>query len=385
MVKIEMADRLGSVGEYYFSRKLAEVDRLRRQGRDVINLGVGSPDMPPAPEVVEALHRVSLDRNSHGYANYKGTPKLLEAVARWYERKYGVELDPAAEVLALYGSKEGLIFLCEAFINGGDRVLVPDPGYPAYSASVRLAGGVPVPYLLTEENGWMPDFEALEQSDLRGVKMMMLNYPHMPSGTLPAEGMFGRLVDFARRHDILLVHDNPYSFIRNDDPQSILSTPGAKEVAVELNSLSKSHNMAGWRVGMMVGSPEVLGPVLRYKSNLNNSMFMPVQYAAAVALDLPDEWYVEVNRTYRSREGIAYRILDTLGCSYSPGQAGLFVWGRLPEGAGDSYGFIDRILCDKNVFVTPGAIFGSGGKDYIRISLCADERMLEKALNRLQQ
>ena len=384
-MKLELANRLGSVGEYYFSRKLAEVEELRKQGRDIISLGVGSPDMPPAPEVIEALHQAAMNPGTHGYANYKGTPELLQAIADWYARKYNVTLDHSTEVLTLYGSKEGLIFLCEAFINPGDKVLVPDPGYPAYPAAVRLAGGEPVSYLLTQQNGWMPDFEALGRSDMSGVKMMILNYPHMPTGTLPAAGTFEKFVDFARRHDILLVHDNPYSFIRNEQPRSLLEVPGAKEVAVELNSLSKSHNMAGWRVGMMVGNPEILAGIMRYKSNLNNAMFIPTQHAAAVALGLPDQWYETVNRTYRDREGLAYRILDELGCSYEPGQAGLFAWGRLPEGENDCYEFIDKILYDKNIFITPGAIFGQGGKRYIRVSLCANEQTLYEALKRLKQ
>lgn len=387
MTQIEVADRLGQVKEYYFSKKLAQVDAMRRAGHDVINLGIGSPDLPPHPSVIEALYKGAQNAHVHGYANYKGEQVLLQAIADWYATRYGVTLDPASEILTLYGSKEGLSYLCQTYINPGDKVLVPNPGYPAYASAVKLAGGVIDNYLLTEENGWMPDFEALEKSDLSGVKMMFLNYPHMPTGTAPAPGLFERFVEFARRHNILLVHDNPYSFIRNDHPQSLMAVPGAREVAIELNSLSKSQNMAGWRVGMMVGRADILASVLRCKSNLNNAMFIPMQQAAAVALGLGDEWYASVNRTYRNREALAVKILETLGCTVRPGQMGLFEWGRLPEealaGGQDCYGFIDRILDEKYVFITPGGIFGSGGEKYVRVSLCADEATLQRALERI--
>lgn len=389
MTQIEVADRLGEVKEYYFSKKLAQVEAMRRAGHDVINLGIGSPDLPPHPSVVEALYKGAHNVHTHGYANYKGERVLLEAVADWYGRRYGVTLNPETEILTLYGSKEGLTYLCQAYINPGDKVLVPNPGYPAYAAAVRLAGGICDNYLLTEENGWMPDFDALEKSDLKGVKMMFLNYPHMPTGTAPQEGMFERFVEFAQKHNILLVHDNPYSFIRNDAPRSLMAVPGAREVAVELNSLSKSQNMAGWRVGVMVGRPDILATILRYKSNLNNAMFIPMQQAAAVALRLGDEWYDSVNRTYRSREALAVKILETLGCGVRPGQMGLFEWGRLPESAlacgKDCYGFIDGILDQKHVFITPGGIFGSGGEKYVRVSLCADEATLQRALERISK
>lgn len=387
MMNVTIADRLGEVKEYYFSKKLAEVDELRRAGFEVINLGIGSPDLPPHPSVVEALYRGAQDAHTHGYANYKGERVLLEAIAEWYGRKYGVTLDPMREVLTLYGSKEGLTYLCQTFVNPGERVLVPNPGYPAYAAAVRLAGGVVDNYALTEANGWLPDFDELERRDLSGVKMVFLNYPHMPTGTAPAEGLFERFVDFARRHRILLVHDNPYSFIRNDAPQSLMAVPGAREVAVELNSLSKSQNMAGWRVGMMVGREDVLAAVLRCKSNLNNAMFVPMQQAAAVALGLGDEWYAEINRTYRSREAWAVRILEDLGCAVRPGQVGLFEWGRLPdtvlaEGK-DCYRFVDDMLAEHKVFMTPGGIFGSEGERYVRVSLCADEETLKRTWERL--
>ncbi|MDE5944830.1 MAG: aminotransferase class I/II-fold pyridoxal phosphate-dependent enzyme [Rikenella sp.] len=390
MTQIAVADRLGEVKEYYFSKKLAQVESMRRAGHDVISLGIGSPDLPPHPSVVEALYRGAQDAHTHGYANYKGERVLLEAIAEWYGRKYGVRVDPESEVLTLYGSKEGLTYLCQTFVNPGDRVLVPNPGYPAYAAAVRLAGGVVDNYLLTEANGWMPDFEELERRVAsEPVKMMFLNYPHMPTGTAPEARLFEQFVAFAEQHDILLVHDNPYSFIRNDAPQSILSVPGAREVAVELNSLSKSQNMAGWRVGMIVGREDVLSAVLRCKSNLNNAMFVPMQQAAAVALGLGDEWYAQVNATYRGREKWAVRILEDLGCTVRPGQVGLFEWGRLPDAVlaegMDCYGFIDRILEEKDVFMTPGGIFGSGGERYVRVSLCADEETLERAWERLSK
>ncbi len=381
---MELAKRLQGVGEYYFSKKLAQVDAMRRAGTDVINLGIGSPDQPPHPSVIEALHAAALQGNTHGYASYKGEAALLEAIARWYERMYGVRLDPATEVLTLYGSKEGLSYLCQTYLNPGDRVLIPNPGYPAYRAAVTLAEGVCIDYRLTEANGWMPDFEALERSDLSGVKMMLLNYPHMPTGTPPAADTFERFVAFARKHGILLVHDNPYSFLRSDRPQSLLATPGAREVAVELNSLSKSHNMAGWRMGMLVGSPAILADTLRYKSNLNNAPFIPMQRAAAVALDLDDTWYAYINDLYRRREALATRILETLGCRVAPGQVGLFEWGALPDSEpSDCYQFIDRILEERHIFVTPGGIFGDGGDRYIRVSLCADEATLQKTIERL--
>ncbi len=385
MDEMKIAERLQGVGEYYFSKKLAEIDRLRAEGRDIISLGIGSPDQPPHPAVIEELHRAALDPRNHGYASYKGLPALLEAIAGWYGRRYGVTLDPLTEVQTLYGSKEGLIFLCQAYINKGDKVLIPNPGYPAYAAAVRLSEGECVTYDLREADGWMPDFEAIERMpELSQVKMMILNYPHMPTGTPPAERLFERFVAFARQHGILLVHDNPYSFVRNDRPQSLLAVPGAREVAVELNSLSKSHNMAGWRIATMVGRRDVLDIVLRYKSNLNNAPFIPLQRAAVVALGLGDEWYAQMNAAYREREPLAVELLQALGCRVAPGQMGLFEWGALPSGAPDCYEFIDRVLYDKNVFVTPGGIFGSGGERYIRVSLCADTVTLEQALERIK-
>lgn len=379
---LPLADRLSSVGEYYFSKKLAQIEQLRRSGHDIISLGIGSPDGSPAPEVIAALSTTASSAKVHGYANYKGTEELLQAVATWYATKYGVQVDPTTEVLTLYGSKEGLIFLCNTYINKGDKVLVPNPGYPAYSAAVKMAQGESVTYELTKENGWMPD---LENIDTKGVKMMFINYPHMPTGTLPTRELFERLVAFANKHGILLVHDNPYSFIRNPEPMSILSVEGAKDCTVELNSLSKSHNMAGWRIGFMLGNAAVLADVLRYKSNLNNAMFTPMQRAAAVALGLDDCWYEVLNDTYARREVLCKQIFDILGVDYVDRQAGLFLWGKLPQGAGDCYQFCDKILDEKEVFLTPGGIFGSAGLDYVRLSLCADETTLQRVIERLKK
>lgn len=378
---LPLADRLGGVGEYYFSKKLAEIEQLRANGKDIINLGIGSPDGAPHSSVLEALSNSANQPNIHGYANYKGTSELLNSVAKWYEISYGVTLNPTSEILSLYGSKEGLIFLCNTYINKGDKVLVPNPGYPAYSAAVKMAEGECVFYNLNKENNWMPD---LENIDTKGVKVMFVNYPHMPTGTLPTVELFESLVKFARKNNILLVHDNPYSFIRNQKPMSILSVDGAKECCVELNSLSKSHNMAGWRIGFMVGNSEVLADVLRYKSNLNNAMFIAVQSAASKALALDESWYENLNKTYAQREILCKQIFDILGVKYKPNQAGLFLWGELPESAIDCFQFCDEILYNKDVFLTPGGIFGDQGNNYVRISLCANIDTLNRVIERLK-
>lgn len=379
---MNLANRLADVGEYYFSQKLAQLERLRAQGRDIVNLGIGSPDMPPAKQVVDALCAASSKPNIHGYSSYKGSAHFLKAVADWYKRYYGVDVDPATQVLSLYGSKEGLIYICQAYINDGDRVLVPNPGYPAYAAAVKLSGGICVDYELSEANGYVPDFTNI---DVSGVKIMFLNYPQMPTGAQVTADVFKKYVEFAKVHNILLVHDNPYSFIRNAEPISILSVDGAWDCAIELNSLSKSHNMAGWRIGMMIGSSDILAGVLRYKSNLNNAIFEGIQRAATVALGLDDKWYSDLNAMYAAREKIALKIMAAIGVDCRANQAGLFLWGRMPEGAGTSYEFIDEILDRTGVFITPGAIFGSAGERYVRISLCANEDTLTKALQRLQQ
>lgn len=381
MIQIELAERLGEVKEYYFSKKLAEIEQLKAQGKDIISLGIGSPDLPPHSSVVEALHTAAQNPKNHGYANYKGTNELLAEVAAWYQRKYGVELNPKTEVLSLYGSKEALLYITNTYINKGDKVLVPNPGYPAYSSAVRLVEGEMVSYELSKENGWLP---VIEELPTEGIKMMLMNYPHMPTGASANMEFFEKIVAWAKEHNILLVHDNPYSFMRNDNPISLLSVEGAKDIAVELNSLSKSHNMAGWRLGFLVGCEKILADVLRYKSNLNNSMFLAMQEASVVALQLGDEWYKSQNELYRSREKLGAKIFDALGCKYQEGQVGLFLWAELPEDyEGDCYSFCDDILYGKDVFLTPGGIFGSAATRYVRLSLCADAIQLQRVLDRL--
>lgn len=382
-MKMQVADRLSGVGEYYFSKKLREIDQMRAAGKDIISLGVGGPDQPPHPKVIARLAAEAAKPNTHAYQPYKGTAILRNAFARWYGRFYGVTLDPESEILPLIGSKEGIMHVCMTYLNSGDKVLIPNPGYPTYRSAATIAGGVCVDYLLREANGWMPDFDEIERQGLDGVKIMIVNFPHMPTGAAPREGLFRDLVAFARRNGILLLHDNPYSFIRNEHPESLLATEGAKDVALELNSLSKSHSMAGWRIGMLAGAKERIDEVIRFKSNMDSGMFYPMQAAAAEALDLDEEWYRDLNRIYREREVIGFELLDLMGCSYAKPQSGLFVWGRLPEGAGDCFEFSDKLLYGCGVFVTPGGIFGSEGNNYIRISLCSPVEVLLRAKERI--
>lgn len=373
---MELSQRLGGIGEYYFSRKNREIDSLRNLGREIINLGIGSPDMPPAPSVVARLATEAARSDTHAYQSYQGALVLRKAFADWYERMYGVVLDPKDEILPLIGSKEGIMHIVMTYINRGDRVLIPNPGYPTYRGAATIAGAELVEYKLTAENGWLPDFDSIDPT---GVKIMMINYPNMPTGARPTRELFEQVVEFGRRNRILIVHDNPYSFIRNPHPMSMLSVDGAKEVVVELNSLSKSHSMAGWRIGMVGGSSEHIADILRFKSNMDSGMFYPMQAAAAEALSLGEEWYEELNETYRRREKLVLAMLDKMGCSYQKDQSGLFVWARLPEGAGDCYTYTDHILYDCGVFITPGGIFGSEGTNYIRVSLCAKEEVIERA------
>ncbi len=382
-MKMQVADRLSGVGEYYFSKKLREIDQMRAAGKDIISLGVGGPDQPPHPKVIARLAAEAAKPNTHAYQPYKGTAILRNAFARWYGRFYGVTLDPESEILPLIGSKEGIMHVCMTYLNPGDKVLIPNPGYPTYRSAATIAGGVCVDYLLREENGWMPDFDEIERQGLDGVKIMIVNFPHMPTGAAPREGLFRDLVAFARRNGILLLHDNPYSVIRNEHPESLLATEGAKDVALELNSLSKSHSMAGWRIGMLAGAKERIDEVIRFKSNMDSGMFYPMQAAAAEALDLDVEWYRDLNRIYREREVIGFELLDLMGCSYAKPQSGLFVWGRLPEGAGDCFEFSDKLLYGCGVFITPGGIFGSEGNNYIRISLCSPVEVLLRAKERI--
>lgn len=384
-INIQLSDRLEGVGEYYFSRKLREIDQMRAAGRRIISLGIGSPDRPPHSSVVDRLHEVASRLDTHAYQSYKGAAVLRRAFSAWYADRYGVQLDPESEILPLIGSKEGLVHICMTYLRKGDRVLIPNPGYPTYRSAVTLSGGEPKEYRLNAEGDWFPNFDEIEREGLEGVKMMILNYPQMPTGAVPTREMFARVVEFAHRHSILLVHDNPYSFVRNAEPLSLLSVEGAKECAIELNSLSKSHNMAGWRIGMIGGRKEWIDQIMRFKSNMDSGQFLPMQEAAATALALGDEWYAELNEEYYAREEYGYRLLDALGCSYRKGQAGLFVWAELPaEFDGDCYAFSDRVLERCGVFVTPGGIFGSEGDRYIRISLCAKREQLAEAIEAIE-
>lgn len=385
-INIQLSDRLESVGEYYFSRKLREIDQMRAAGRRIISLGIGSPDRPPHSSVVDRLHEVASRPDTHAYQSYKGAAVLRRAFSAWYAERYGVQLDPESEILPLIGSKEGLMHICMTYLRKGDRVLIPNPGYPTYRSAVTLSGGEPKEYRLNAEGDWLPNFDEIESEGLEGVKMMILNYPQMPTGAVPTREMFARVVEFAHRHSILLVHDNPYSFVRNAEPLSLLSVEGAKECAIELNSLSKSHNMAGWRIGMIGGRKEWIDQIMRFKSNMDSGQFLPMQEAAATALALGDEWYAELNEEYYTREEYGYRLLDALGCSYRKGQAGLFIWAELPaEFEGDCYAFSDRVLERCGVFVTPGGIFGSEGNRYIRISLCAKREQLAEAIEAIEK
>ncbi len=380
-LEFKLSSRLEGVGEYYFSRKLREIDDLRQQGRTIISLGIGSPDMPPHPSVTERLAAESAKATTHGYQSYKGAVELREAFSAWYSRMFGVELNPATEIMPLIGSKEGIMHICMTYLNAGDKVLVPNPGYPTYTSAVTLAGGVATPYNLNEDNGYLPELESIETQD---VKMMIINYPHMPTGAVASLEELKRIVNFCRESGILLLNDNPYGFIRNAQPVSLLQVEGAKDVAMELNSLSKSHNMAGWRVGMLAASEQRITEVLRFKSNMDSGMFLPLQLAAATALGLGAEWYEELNSVYYRREKIGEQIFDALGIEYAKNQAGLFLWGRLPEGI-DCYEFCDKLLYERGVFLTPGAVFGSNGTRYMRLSLCATEEVLLSVLNIVKQ
>jgi LL-diaminopimelate aminotransferase len=389
--------RLDGIGEYYFSQKLREIDELNRQGKNVINLGIGSPDLPPHPDVIRVLQEESARPNVHAYQSYKGSPVLRGAIAAWYRQWYGVELNPDTEILPLIGSKEGIMHICMTYLNEGDGALVPNPGYPTYRSAVKLAGGTCIDYTLKEEKDWRPDFEELERLVSMGVagptkdvepagriKLMWVNYPHMPTGQLPDNALFERLVAFGKKHDILICHDNPYSFILNDHPVSLLGVPGAKEVVIELNSLSKSQNMAGWRVGTLSGAKERIDEVLRFKSNMDSGMFLPVQLAAAKALSLGKDWYDSVNATYRERRKKVFALLEELHCEFSREQVGMFVWAKIPAAYKDGFELSDRVLHGANVFLTPGGIFGSEGEGYIRVSLCSTGEKLQESIGRVK-
>ena len=379
---MKTSKRLKGIGEYYFSQKLREIDELNKTGAPILNLGIGSPDLPPHPDVIKTLQEEAAKPNVHAYQSYKGSPVLRKAMANWYQQWYGVTLNPDSEILPLIGSKEGIMHICMTYLNKGDEVLVPDPGYPTYSSAIKLAGGKAVPYELLASNQYEPDFNQLKKKAGK-IRLMFVNYPQMPTGQLPSVELMEKLVRFARKNNILIVHDNPYSFILNDQPMSLLSVKGAKEVVIELNSLSKSHNMAGWRVGMLCGSKERIEEVLRFKSNMDSGMFLPVQLAAAKALGLGKEWHASVNEVYRTRREKVFQLLDLLGCKYAKDQAGMFVWAAIPEKYKDGFALSDEVLYKARVFITPGGIFGKAGKPYIRVSLCSPVEKFEEAIQRI--
>ncbi len=384
---MQTSKRLEGIGEYYFSQKLREIDELNKQGKMVINLGIGSPDLPPHADVVKTLQEESAKPNVHAYQSYKGSPVLRKAISDWYKKWYDVELNPDTEILPLLGSKEGIMHICMTYLNAGDKVLVPNPGYPTYRSAVKLAGGECVDYDLTEANNWEPDFETLDKLVAAGgtFKLMWINYPQMPTGQLPSASLFEKIVAFGKRHNILICHDNPYSFILNDAPASMLHVPGAKEIAIELNSLSKSHNMAGWRVGVLSGAKERIDEVLRFKSNMDSGMFLPAQLAAAKALQLPQSWYDEVNVIYTKRREKVFELLDLLQCVYDKSQAGMFVWAKIPSNYKTGYELSDEVLYGTGVFITPGGIFGKAGDGYIRVSLCSPEERFAESIKRIKE
>lgn len=381
---ITPANRVGSVQEYYFSKKLKEVAEMNAAGKNVINLGVGSPDLPPSEQTIETLCEHARRANEHGYQPYVGIPELRKGFADWYKTWYNVDLDPKTEIQPLIGSKEGILHISLAFLNPGDGVLVPNPGYPTYSSVSKLVEARLIPYELKEELGWQPDFEELEKMDLSNVKLMWTNYPNMPTGANASVELYEKLVAFGRKHGIIICNDNPYSFILNEHPLSILSIPGAKEICIEMNSMSKAHNMPGWRMAMLASNAQFVQWILKVKSNIDSGQFKPMQYAAVEALSAKKEWYDNMNRVYRSRRDLAGQIMRTLGCEYDENQVGMFLWGRIPDSAESGEAIANKVLYEANVFLTPGFIFGSRGERYIRISLCCKNETLEEALKRIE-
>jgi aspartate/methionine/tyrosine aminotransferase len=377
---LPQAKRLNDVKEYYFSIKLKEVRSLIDQGKPIINLGIGSPDLAPPATVMDALKNA----DTHGYQSYQGLPELRKAMALFYKKYYGVDLGFEKEVLPLMGSKEGILHISMAFLNEGDEVLIPDPGYPTYASVTKLIQAVPLTYALKENNNWWPDFKEIEKSDLTKVKIMWVNYPHMPTGSNASEQLFEELVAFGKKHQILIVNDNPYSFVLNDDPKSILSVPGAKDIAIELNSLSKTFNMAGWRVGMVVGHKTYLDAILKVKSNMDSGMYFGIQKGAIEALGLSSDWFDDMNKVYKKRREVIWKICEQLGCTYDKESSGLFVWAKIPSHV-DSTALTDQILYNHDVFITPGTVFGSQGEGYIRFSLCVDESKMIEVLKRLNK
>lgn len=380
---IASANRLKTVEEYYFSKKLREVGALMAQGKPVINMGIGSPDLPPSQNVLKAIQESLTDAVAHKYQSYQGLPDLRRAIVDFYKNRFKIGLDENKEVLPLMGSKEGIMHISMAYLNEGDQVLIPNPGYPTYTSVTGLVGAKALYYDLRADTNWMPDLDALEKLDLSNVKLMWLNYPHMPTGTNGTRELFAKLIYFAKKHRILLVNDNPYSFVLNDDPLSILSLDGAKEVALELNSLSKTFNMAGWRVGMVLGAEKHIKNILKVKSNMDSGMFYGIQKGAVQALQSSDDWYENLNGVYSKRRELIYLLADKLNCSYDRNASGMFVWAKLPGGSPSAEGFIDELLHKKDIFLAPGTIFGSNGEGYIRFSLCVTTEKIEEAINRL--
>ncbi|MDR2627735.1 MAG: aminotransferase class I/II-fold pyridoxal phosphate-dependent enzyme [Dysgonamonadaceae bacterium] len=383
--KIQPANRLQTVSEYWFSKKLKEIAEMNAAGMNVISLGIGSPDLPPSENTLEKMCEQTRRPDTHGYQPYVGIPELRCGFAEWYKKWYGVDLNPATEIQPLIGSKEGILHISLAFLNPGDGVLVPNPGYPTYSSVSRLMEAQLIPYELDENNGWQPDFEDLEQLDLSQVKLMWVNYPNIPTGANATLDLFQRLVDFGRKHGIVIVNDNPYSFILNDNRLSILQIEGAKDVCIELNSMSKSHNMPGWRMAMLASNPAFVSWVLKVKSNIDSGQFKPMMLAAVEALKNPAEWHDSMNAIYRKRRVIAEQIMQILDCTYDLCQTGLFLWGKIPRQCPDSETLADKVLYDAKVFLTPGSIFGSKGNRYIRISLCCNEQQLVEAMRRIER
>lgn len=383
--KYAPANRLTGVSEYYFSKKLKEVAQMNAEGKNVISLGIGSPDMPPSEQTVNTLCQEAQNADGHGYQPYVGIPELRKAFAGWYKQWYNVELNPNTEIQPLIGSKEGILHVTLAFVNPGEQVLVPNPGYPTYTSLSNILGAEVVTYNLKEENGWMPDFEELEAMDLTRVKLMWTNYPNMPTGANATPELYEKLVDFARRKGIIIVNDNPYSFILNDKPLSILSVPGAKECCIEFNSMSKSHNMPGWRIGMLASNADFVQWILKVKSNIDSGMFRAMQLAAAKALEAGEDWYESNNQNYRNRRQLAGEIMEALQCMYDDNQVGMFLWGKIPASCTDVEELTEKVLHQARVFITPGFIFGSNGARYIRISLCCKDEKLAEALERIKE
>ena len=378
------AERVNSVQEYYFSKKLKEVAEMNAAGKNVINLGIGSPDMPPSEQTIETLCEHARNANEHGYQPYVGIPELRKGYAEWYKTWYNVDLDSKSEIQPLIGSKEGILHISLAFLNPGDGVLVPNPGYPTYSSVSKLVGANLINYDLKEDNNWQPDFEELEKMDLSSVKLMWTNYPNMPTGANASMELYAKLVEFGKKHNIIICNDNPYSFILNDNPISILSIPGAKDICIEMNSMSKAHNMPGWRMAMLASNSQFVQWILKVKSNIDSGQFKPMQYAAVEALSAKKEWYDGMNKIYRSRRSLAGEIMKTIGCTYDENQVGMFLWGKIPADAAGSEAVADKVLYEANVFITPGFIFGSRGERYIRISLCCKNEALAEALERVK-